>query len=104
MLDPACSRIVFSRSYSQIMAVSESSSESAIEPICSLPVVGETTVEDAVFYTAIGVVTFVGWVSWPTAALVGAGHALHQRARNVIRSGATGEAREGLIEAAEDLV
>lgn len=84
------------------MAISEPSAASAVEPICSLPIVGPTTVEDAVFYTAVGAVAIVGWVAWPTAALIGTGHALHQRARNVIRAGAVGEARQGLIEAVED--
>jgi hypothetical protein len=86
------------------MAVSEDPAERTVESICSLPIVGATTVEDAVFYGAVGAVTVFGWVSWPTAALIGAGHALHQRARNVIRSGAVGEAREGLIEAVEDVI
>ena len=78
-------------------------SATAIEPLCSLPVLGDTTVEDAVFYAAVGVVTATGLVAWPTGALVGMAHALHQRARNVIRSGAVGELREGLIEAFEDV-
>lgn len=56
------------------------------------------------FYAAIGAVAIAGWVSWPTAALIGTGHALHQRARNVPREGAVGEAREALIEAADDLL
>jgi hypothetical protein len=86
------------------MAVSTSSASSAVEPLCSLPIVGATTMEDAVFYTAVGAVTIVGLVSWPTAALIGTGHALHQRARNVIRAGAFGEARAGLIEAVDDVV
>jgi hypothetical protein len=86
------------------MAVSERSPAAALEPICSLPLVGGTTVEDAVFYTAVGAVAMLGLVSWPTAALIGTGHALHQRARNVIRSGAVGQAREGLIEAAEGVI
>lgn len=60
--------------------------------------------EDAVFYTAVGAVAFAGWVSWPVAALIGGGHALHQRARNVIRTGTIGEVREGLIEAVEDVL
>jgi hypothetical protein len=76
----------------------------AIEPICSLPVVGATTVEDAVFYAAVGAVAGFGLVSWPAAALIGAGHALHQRARNVVRSGAVGETRAGLIEAVDEVV
>jgi hypothetical protein len=85
------------------MAVSASSKSSAVEPVCSLPLVGATTVEDAVFYTAVGAVALVGLVSWPTAALVSGGHALHQRARNVIRAGAVGEAREGLFEAVDEV-
>jgi hypothetical protein len=78
-------------------------STSGLASVCSLPLVGATTVEDAVFYTAVGAVALIGWVSWPTAALVGTGHALHQRARNVIRVGAIGEAREGLLEAVDDI-
>ena len=79
------------------------SATTAVEPICSLPVVGPTTVEDAVFYAAVGAVALAELVSWPAAALFATGHALHQRARNVTRTGATGEAREGLIEAFEDV-
>ncbi|MBV9944154.1 MAG: hypothetical protein JO262_18650 [Solirubrobacterales bacterium] len=79
------------------------SATTAVEPICSLPVVGATTVEDAVFYAAVGAVALAELVSWPAAALFATGHALHQRARNVTRTGATGEAREGLIEAFEDV-
>jgi hypothetical protein len=86
------------------MAVLQPSTASALEPICSLPLVGPTLVEDAVFYTAVGTVAFFGWVSWPTAALIGTGHALHQRARNVRREGAVGEAREGLIEAVDEVL
>jgi len=82
----------------------EQSPPTAIDPICSLPVVGATTVEDAVFYAAVGTVAMFGLVSWPAAGLIGAGHALHQRARNVIRSGAVGETREGLIEAVDDVI
>jgi hypothetical protein len=81
----------------------EQSSSTAIEPLCSLPILGATTVEDAVFYTAVGAVTVFGFVSWPTAALIGGGHALHQRARNVVRSGMFGQTREALIEAADDV-
>jgi hypothetical protein len=76
---------------------------SPVKPICSLPLVGPTTVEDAVFYTAVGAVAFAGLVSWPTAALVGGGHALHQRARNVIRVGTLGETREALLEVVDDV-
>jgi len=75
----------------------------AIDPICSLPVVGATTVEDAVFYAAVGTVAMFGLVSWPAAGLIGAGHALHQRARNVVRSGVVGETREALIEAVDEV-
>src|SRR2546423_597820 len=76
---------------------------STAKPLCSLPIVGATSVEDAVFYTAVGAVALGELVSWPAAALIAGGHALHQRARNVIRSGAVGEAREGFIEAFEDI-
>jgi hypothetical protein len=82
----------------------EQSNSSAIKPICSLPVVGATTTEDAVFYAAVSTVALFGLVSWPAAGLIGAGHALHQRARNVVRSGVIGETREGLIEAVDDVV
>jgi hypothetical protein len=86
------------------MAASGPSAASAVEPVCSLPLVGATTVEDAVFYAAVGAVAIVGFVSWPTAALIGTGHALHQRARNVIREGVFGEARDGLVEAVGEIV
>jgi hypothetical protein len=76
----------------------------AFEPIGSLPIVGQTTVEDAVFYAAVGAVAIFGWVQWPTAGLISSVHALHQRARNVARTGAVGEAREGLIEAVDDVL
>ena len=91
-------------SASEAVVVSDALTSTAVEPICSLPIVGATTIEDAVFYGAVGAVAIVGLVSWPTAALIGTGHALHQRARNVIRSGAVGEAREGLIEAVDDVL
>jgi hypothetical protein len=84
--------------------MAEQATASAIEPICSLPLVGATTVEDAVFYTAVGTVAIFGFVTWPTAALIGGGHALHQRARNIVRAGALGQTREGLIEAVDDVV
>ena len=86
------------------MAVSKPVAGNAVEPLCSLPLLGATTVEDAVFYTAVGAVAIVGLVSWPTAALIGTAHALHQRARNVIRGGALGEAREGLLEASDEIL
>ena len=75
----------------------------AIKPICSLPLVGPTTIEDAVFYTAVGAVAVAEFVSWPVAALMAGGHALQQRTRNVVRTGALGEAREGIIEAFEEI-
>jgi hypothetical protein len=78
--------------------------ETPVKPVVSLPLIGGTTVEDAVFYTAVGAVAFAGLVSWPTAALIGGGHALHQRARNVMRTGTVGEARAGLLEAVDDVV
>ena len=56
------------------------------------------------FYAAVGAVAMVGWVQWPTAGLFGAVHALHQRARNVARSGSLGETRKGLIEAVDDVL
>jgi hypothetical protein len=84
--------------------MSAETSPSAIAPICSLPLVGATTVEDAVFYTAVGTVALFGIVTWPTAALIGGGHALHQRARNVVRAGLADETREGLIEAVDDVI
>lgn len=75
----------------------------AVQPICSLPLVGATTVEDAVFYGAVGALALAEFVSWPTATLFAGAHALHQRTRNVIRRGAMGEAREGLVEAFDDM-
>jgi len=91
-------------SYPFIVAVSKSPSTDSTESICSLPIVGATTVEDAVFYAAVTAFKVVGFVSWPTAALFGAAHALHQRARNVTRTGAFGEARAGLLEAADEIL
>jgi hypothetical protein len=76
----------------------------APQALCKLPVVGATSLEDAVFYVAVGAVAVGGVVPWPTAALVGSLHALHQRARNVARSGVVGEVRQGLIEAADDML
>jgi hypothetical protein len=76
----------------------------APKPLCTFPIVGKTTVEDAVFYAAVGAVVTFGWVAWPTAGLIGSLHALHQRARNVTRTGAVGEVRGGLIEAVDDVL
>jgi hypothetical protein len=77
---------------------------SAPEPVVSLPIVGETTFEDAAFYAAVGAVAIFGWVQWPTAGLVGSVHALHQRARNMPRTGAVDEVRAGFIEAVDDVL
>jgi hypothetical protein len=82
----------------------EPAAPTAPQPLCSLPIVGETTLEDAVFYATVGAVALVGLVPWPTAGLFGSVHALHQRARNVTRTGAIGEARRGLIEAADEVL
>jgi hypothetical protein len=90
--------------YAGRMAVTESSPGMPPDTLLSLPIVGATTVEDAVFYTAVGLFKVVGLVSWPTAVLFGTAHALHQRARNVVRTGAVGEAREGLLEAADEIL
>lgn len=86
------------------MEVAQQSAPAVVKPVCSLPVVGETTVSDAVFYGAVGAAALAGLVSWPAAALIGGGHALHQRARNVIRVGVVGETREGVLEALDDIV
>lgn len=55
------------------------------------------------FYVAVGAVALAELVAWPTAALIATGHALHQRARNVVRTGDVGEAREGLIEVFDEV-
>ena len=81
---------------------SEAVTPTTPQPLCSLPIVGETTVEDAVFYAAVGAVALVGWVPWPTASLIGSVHALHQRVRNVTRTGAVEEARRALVEAVDE--
>jgi hypothetical protein len=92
------------RAYNRWAVESEPATPTTSEPLCSLPIVGETTVEDLVFYAAVGAVAMVGWVPGPTAGLIGSVHALHQRARNVTRTGAVGEAREGFIEAVDDVL
>lgn len=74
-----------------------------VNPLFSLPIVGPTTLEDAVFYTTCAAVAVAELVSWPVAGLLAGGHALHQRSRNVVRTGAFGEVREGLIETFEDV-
>lgn len=83
--------------------VSKAPPARAPEAVCSLPLIGATSVEDAVFYAAVGAVALAELVSWPTAALIATGHALHQRARNVTRVGVEGEVREGLIEVFGDV-
>jgi hypothetical protein len=84
------------------MSAEAAPSADAPEPLCSLPIVGDTRVEDAVFYAAVGTVAVFGWVPWPTAGLFGVVHALHQRVRNVQRTGALEEARAGFVEAVDE--
>jgi hypothetical protein len=73
--------------------------------LVSLPLVGPTTIEDVAFYGVLGVVTVVKLVSWPTAALIGSAHILHQRARNLALSGhERGELIEGTLEATGELI
>jgi hypothetical protein len=75
----------------------------ASQTLVTLPLLGATTVEDVVFYAAVGGVAWAGLVSWPTASLFGTAHALHQRARNVTRLGIAGQVRAGLLEAADEV-
>jgi hypothetical protein len=81
---------------------SQTAAPPAPEPLCSLPIVGETTIEDAVFYVAVGAVAMFGWVPVSTAGLIGSVHALHQRARNVTRTGIVSDVREGFIDAVDE--
>jgi hypothetical protein len=72
----------------------------------TMPVIGPTTVEDVAFYGALGIVTLAELVAWPTAALIGSAHALHQRARFVLHTQhlagtARAEVLEGALEATE---
>lgn len=85
------------------MTESKSAADAVPGQLCSLPFLGRTTVEDAVFYTVTGAVAAVGLVSWPTAGLFAGAHALHQRTRNVIREGSVREARAGLLEAVDEI-
>jgi hypothetical protein len=51
----------------------------------ALPVVGEVKLpppRDLAFFTAVGVLTAVGALEWPVAAIVAAGHALATSARS----------------------
>jgi hypothetical protein len=73
-------------------------------PLCRLPVLGDTTTEDAVFYGAVGTLFVAGWLELPAAGLFAAGHALHQRVRNVTRTGEVGELREGAVEVVDDVL
>jgi hypothetical protein len=73
------------------------------EVVCTAPFVGPTTVEDIAFYGAVGAVALLRWVSWPTALLIAAAHALHQRAR-ITPGERLVEAIEGVAEAAEEAV
>ncbi len=82
----------------------EPAAPASSKPLVSLPIVGETTAEDLAFYAALGAVAVFELVPLTTAGLFGALHALHQRARNVVRTGAVGEAREGLIEAVDEVL
>jgi hypothetical protein len=72
------------------------------DALVTLPIVGETTVEDAVFYGAIATFTAVGFVSWQAGTLIGSAHALHQRARNVMRTGVVEDLRKGLLDIADE--
>ena len=56
------------------------------------------------FYASVGAVAVLGWVPWSTAGLIGSVHALHQRARNVIRTGSVGAVRAGVIEAVDEVL
>jgi hypothetical protein len=94
--------VLVSRSDYRETVESEPATAAAPEPLCSLPIVGETTIEDAVFYVAVGAVAMFGWVPVSTAGLIGSVHALHQRARNVTRTGILRDARQGLMEAVDE--
>lgn len=75
------------------------------KPLVILPFVGETTIEDVTFYGVLGAVTLAELVSWPTAALIGSAHALHQRAHNLRERGIRrGEFMEGALEATEEMI
>jgi hypothetical protein len=72
----------------------------------TMPLLGPTTIEDVAFYGVLGIVTVAELVSWPTAALIGSAHALHQRARFVLHSQhqagtERAEILEGALEATE---
>jgi hypothetical protein len=86
------------------MATAQTSPANPPEPLASLPLVGDTMLEDALFYAAVGAIATFGWVQWPTAALFASAHALHQRARNVSRTGKVEEAREAMIEVADEVL
>jgi hypothetical protein len=68
----------------------------------SLPFLGETTVEDVTFYGVLGAVTVLELVAWPTAALIGSAHALHQRARHIAGTRRS-QVFEGVLEATEEM-
>jgi hypothetical protein len=84
------------------MAV-QTSPASPPDQLVSLPLVGETTLEDALFYAVVGAVAGFGWVQWPTAALFASAHALHQRARNVRRTGNVEEARAAMLDVVDEV-
>jgi hypothetical protein len=69
------------------------SSDAAPAALVRLPFLGATTVEDVAFYAVLTGVAITEVVAWPTAALVGGGHVLHQRARAI-----AGTQRSAIIE------
>lgn len=76
--------------------------------LCTLPLLGPTTVEDVAFYGVLGIVTVAELVTWPTAALFASAHALHQRVRYVqhtqhFAGTERAEILEGTLEAEEAL-
>jgi len=77
--------------------------------LCTIPLLGPTTIEDVAFYGVLGAVAVAELITWPTAALIGSAHALHQRARYVLQTQhfagtERGEILEGTLEATEGIV
>lgn len=90
----------------QTAAGTEGHEQGAPGLVCTLPLLGPTTVEDVAFYGVLGIVTAAELVAWPTAALIGSAHALHQRARFVLQTQhlagtERAEILEGTVEATE---
>jgi hypothetical protein len=52
----------------------------------------------------VGTLLLAGWLELPAAGLFTAVHALHQRVRNVTRTGEVGELREGAVEVVDDVL